>query len=107
MTSLTLKDNSRAIPTSAEELARIVMLFIDADHFGTYHAVCSGDSCTRLEFAREILRLAGKEDSLTLSVAENATQKYSVLDNMMLRITGLPQPADWRGVLKDFIQEQS
>lgn len=107
VTSLTLKDNSRAIPTSAEELARIVMLFIDADHFGTYHAVCSGDSCTRLEFAREILRLAGKEDSLTLSVAENATQKYSVLDNMMLRITGLPQPADWREVLKAFMQEQS
>lgn len=103
--TLELKDNSRAVPTSAEELAQIIKLFIDDDHYGIYHAVCSGGSCTRLEFAREILHLAGKEDALALIVAPNASEKYSVLDNMMLRITGLSEPMDWKQALSKYLKE--
>ncbi|MFQ7491803.1 MAG: sugar nucleotide-binding protein, partial [Lachnospiraceae bacterium] len=105
ITTLTLKDNAQAVPTSAAELAKIVKIFIDDDHFGVYHAVCSGGGCTRLEYAREILRLAHKEDALTITVAPDAPQKYSVLDNMMLRITGLPEPQDWRQALAAYMQE--
>lgn len=103
--TLTLKDNSLAVPTSAAELAKIIKIFIDEDHFGIYHAVCSGGGCTRLEYAREILRLAHKEDSLSIEVAPDAAQKYSVLDNMMLRITGLSEPQDWKQTLAAYIQE--
>lgn len=102
---MTLKDNSQAVPTSAAELAKIIKIFIDEDHFGIYHAVCSGGGCTRLEYAREILRLAHKEDSLSIAVAPDAMQKYSVLDNMMLRITGLSEPQDWKQTLAAYIQE--
>ena len=59
VSTMELLNNDRAVPTSAAELARVVKFFIDNDHYGIYHAVCSGGSCTRLEFAKEILRLAG------------------------------------------------
>ena len=79
--------------------------FIDNDHYGIYHAVCSGGSCTRLEFAEEILRLAGKEDQLTVTVKDRAPEKYSVLDNMMLRLNGIEEPDDWRETLAAYMNE--
>ena len=41
---------------------------------------------------------------------ETAGQKhvrpvYSLLDNMMLRICGLEEPADWKESLQDFLKE--
>ena len=83
----------------------MVKFFIDNDHYGIYHAVCSGGSCTRLEFAKEILQLAGKEDQLTVTVKEDASEKYSVLDNMMLRITGIDEPGDWKATLAAYMKE--
>lgn len=102
---LELKDNASAVPTSAAELAKFIKLFIDHDHYGIYHAVCSGGYCTRLEFAKKILELAGLSDKLEVKVKDGAEEKYSVLDNMMLRITGLPSPADWQETLSNYIKE--
>lgn len=86
-------------------LARVVKFFIDNDHYGIYHAVCGGGSCTRLEFAKEILRLAGKEDRLTVTVKDGTPEKYSVLDNMMLRLTGIEEPSGWRETLASYMKE--
>lgn len=105
VSELVLKDNAMAVPTSAAELAKVVKLFIDEDHFGIYHAVCSGGCCSRLEFAQEILKQAGFENKLKLTVEKDAEQKYSVLDNMMLRITGLPILGDWKEILAAYIKE--
>lgn len=105
VTTLELKDNSCAVPTSAAELAKIVKIFIDNDHYGIYHAVCSGGDCSRLDFAKEILRLTNKETSLTVTIAADAFRKYSVLDNMMLRITGLPEPIDWKQALSVYLEK--
>lgn len=106
--SLEVSVNRQAVPTSTAELVKVIKEFIDHDHYGTYHAVCSGGSCNRYEYAKEILRLAGKEEKLELhpviSEGENQSQ-YSVLDNMMLRITGLPVPKDWRETLAEYIRE--
>lgn len=102
---LELKDNASAVPTSAAELAKVIKLFIDGDHYGIYHAVCSGGYCTREEFAKKILELTGLSDKLEIKVKEGAAEKYSVLDNMMLRITGLPCPADWEETLTNYIKE--
>ena len=102
---LELKDNASAVPTSAAELAKVIKLFIDGDHYGIYHAVCSGGYCTREEFAKKILELTGLSDKLEIKVKEGAAEKYSVLDNMMLRITGLPCPADWEETLANYIKE--
>ncbi len=102
---LELKDNAIAVPTSAAELAKVIKVFIDEDHYGIYHAVCSGGYCTREEFAKKILELKGLTDQLEIKVKEGAAEKYSVLDNMMLRITGLPCPANWEETLANYIKE--
>lgn len=102
---LELKDNACAVPTSAGELAKIIKLFIDGDRYGIYHAVCSGGYCTREQFAKKILELKGLSDKLEIKVKEGAPEKYSVLDNMMLRITGLPCPANWEETLASYIKE--
>lgn len=105
VSTMELLNNDRAVPTSAAELARVVKFFIDNDHYGIYHAVCGGGSCTRLEFAKEILRLAGKEDRLTVTVKDGTPEKYSVLDNMMLRLTGIEEPSGWRETLASYMKE--
>lgn len=60
--------------------------------YGLFHASCDG-SCSRAEYAREILRLAGKENVPVTSASEEhcARPRFTLLDNMMLRITGLYQ----------------
>lgn len=94
--------NRYASPTSAEELAKVIIQFIDNDCFGVYHAVCKG-SCNRYEFAKEILALTDNEDKINLKPVEIENGTYSVLDNMMLRIDGLEEPCDWKTALKRHI----
>lgn len=94
--------NSYASPTSAKELAKVVMQFIENDCFGIYHAVCKG-SCSRYEFALEILKNADKMDQIVIKPVETEKGSYSVLDNMMLRIDGLTEPCEWKMALKEHI----
>lgn len=94
--------NSYASPTSAEELAKVVIQFIENDCFGIYHGVCKG-SCSRYDFALEILKNCDKEDSITIKPVDAEEGSYSVLDNMMLRIDGLEEPCEWKEALKSHI----
>jgi len=48
-------------PTYAPDLAAAIAQLIETNHFGIYHLV-NGGSCSRYEFAREILRQAGRPD---------------------------------------------
>ena len=64
--TLDVNINRRAVPTSAKELVNVIDEFIDDDHYGIYHAVCSGGSCNQYEYAVEILKKAGKEGQLEL-----------------------------------------
>lgn len=104
-TPLTVPTNEFASPTSAEELAEVLIHFIDNDEEGLYHVVCPG-ACSRYEFAKTILEFAGKELELIPADEKDGYQpKYSVLDNMMLRLTGLSVPADWKTALKNYIDK--
>lgn len=106
--ALDVNVNRRAVPTSARELAKIIEEFIDSDHYGIYHAVCAGGSCNQYEYATEVLKLAGMEDELQLNPvteSEDERPEYSVLDNMMLRITGMDEPMDWKAALSEYIKE--
>ena len=100
-------NNRYAVPTSARELAKVIKHFIDFDEYGLYHAVCQG-SCSRYEFAKAILELSGKSDEMEIRpVISRDTSRpvYSVLDNMMLRLTGIEEPKEWRMALKEYLDE--
>lgn len=45
-------------PTSAHVLAKFIVSLLESTEYGIYHASCEG-SCTRYEFARTILEMAG------------------------------------------------
>ena len=82
-----------------------MMQFIDNEYYGTYHVVCRG-CCSRYEYAQEILRLTGKEDQLTLLPYDDMSDvhpRYSVLDNMMIRISNIEEPAEWKSALKEYL----
>ena len=73
-----------------------------------YHAVCKG-SCNRYDFAKAILEYAGLSEELSLIPVEatgGLRPEYSVLDNMMLRLTGIPEPKDWQTALKEYMEDK-
>ena len=97
--------NQFAVPTSAAEIARVIVHLMEESLYGVYHVVCKG-SCSRYEFAQEIIRLAGR-DTRVVPVMDNhqIRPNYSVLDNLMLRITGVEEPGDWKEVLEAYMEE--
>lgn len=95
--------NEFASPTSALELAKTIIFFIDHDYFGIYHCVCKG-SCSRYEFAKEILRNINSDLEVIPNHSKQAHRShYSVLDNMMLRLDGIGQPCDWKEALQHYL----
>ena len=98
-----LPEDEISSPTSADALAGFIECLMHNREFGLYHASCDG-SCSRAEWAREILRLNGMGNIPVVSAAENTElrPRFTLLDNMMLRITGLYQMPDWKTALADY-----
>ena len=105
--TMEVPNNQYAAPTSAKELAKVIRYFIDNEEYGLYHVVCPG-SCSRYEFARTILEYSGKAGELDLYpvvIEDSARPTYSVLDNLMLRLTGIEEPKEWKTALKEYLDE--
>ena len=105
--TMEVPNNQYAAPTSAKELAKVIRYFIDNEEYGLYHVVCPG-SCSRYEFARTILEYSGKAGELDLYpvvIEDSARPTYSVLDNMMLRLTGVEEAKEWKTALKEYLDE--
>ena len=97
-------------PTSAKDLARIILYLIKTNEYGTYHATCQG-VCNRYEFAQEVLKLAGKRITLrpvgtSESDLSSTRPAYAVLDNFILRIINVYEMPDWRASLKEYMDER-
>ena len=87
-------------PTSAKDLARMILYLINTNEYGTYHVTCRG-VCNRYEFAQEILRLSGKNIELKAVPTEQSDLSsvrppYAVLDNFILRIIDMYDMPDWK-----------
>lgn len=95
-----------ACPTSAKELSRVILRLIKAEQEGIFHTVCSG-FCSRYELAKEIVRLIGADESLIVPVNRNESKvpRYTVLDDMMLRMCNIDRPSSWQDALAEYIEE--
>lgn len=96
-------------PTSARDLGRIILHLIRTNEYGTYHATCKG-TCSRYEFAKEILTLAGLEAELKPvptreSELSSVRPAYAVLDNFILRIIDVYEMPGWRASLEEYMEE--
>jgi dTDP-4-dehydrorhamnose reductase len=99
---IVLPDCGFSSPTSCHALADFVSYMIEAKSYGIYHASCEG-YCTREEFAREALKIAGIEDYKLRVETEHPGSVYTPLDNMMLHITKEFEMPEWKEDLKKYI----
>ena len=63
-------------PTYVEDLAAAIVQLINTQQYGTYHCTNSG-SCSRWEFANEILRIAGLENVSNEQILSSEFQRAS------------------------------
>lgn len=119
MTSLLEKvDNGQTVevacdqvstPTSMDALAKGILRLMFSNEYGVYHVSCEG-SCTRYEFAKKILELAGKDVSLIRPVlAKDMTGGHqrplnTVLENLMMKMTGIYKMPEWEADLEEYME---
>ena len=96
-------------PTSTLAVARRLRDILANDKLaGTFHMTCEGEA-TWYEFAREIFRLAGRDQRIAPCTTGEFPRPAprpanSRLDKMMLRLAGLPPMPDWREALAEFMK---
>ncbi|MCC8025743.1 MAG: dTDP-4-dehydrorhamnose reductase [Clostridium sp.] len=100
-----------ASPTGAADLAKKVIELMEYGEDGLYHVTGQG-SCTRYEFAKEAVRLSGYhvevapvESSRDACTAMRPS--YSVLDNMMLRMSDVDLLPDWKVMLEAYMEQRT
>jgi dTDP-4-dehydrorhamnose reductase len=74
--ALRVVDDELANPTYAPDVAQAIARLIETSHFGIYHFTNSG-FCSRYEFAREILRLAGRDGIPITPIPSSEWQRLS------------------------------
>lgn len=118
-TMLQLAENSAEIrvvedqvgtPTSAKEVAIVIMKLVETEFYGTYHATCEGQ-CSWADFSEEIFRLSGKDihvKRITSEEYKTAAKRpqNSVLDNKNLREKIGYSMLGWEDALEEFIAEK-
>ncbi len=98
-------------PTSAKDLAKLILHLMKTNEYGMYHATANG-ICSRFDFAKEILRLARKDIELKEVTTEESEfssvrPAYAVLDNFILRIINVYDMPDWKVSLEEFMKEKN
>jgi dTDP-4-dehydrorhamnose reductase len=98
-------------PTYAPDLAKALLRLLDVETRGIVNVANSG-ACSRLELAREAIRLAGYEERVELSERPEspggpARPAYSALD--LTRYAGLAgePPRAWQEALADYVALRS
>lgn len=107
---LKVPEDQISTPTSALDLARFVVSLLDSEEYGIYHASCEG-ACNRFEFAKEICRLSHVHANLLPVRTGDAGVEYdrpcyTLLDNFMLRVSGIYQMPAWQDSLHEFLTEK-
>ncbi len=109
---LTVVSDQKGSPTSAAELARLIHFLEPTEEYGLYHATCEGDT-NWADFAEAIFREAGAgirvrhvtSDEYKKMNPQSANRpKYSILDNMMLRLVSDYKMSDWQDALREYMQ---
>jgi dTDP-4-dehydrorhamnose reductase len=104
-------NDRQGTPTYTHDFARNVRLLLESRCWGLYNMVCEGLT-SRLEVAKEILRVLGIEDAVTVHEvsSDHFSREYFAerppserLINRKLALRGLNHMRDWRSALKDYL----
>jgi len=112
-TELMVVDDKFGTPTYTHDFARNVALLLEKEYWGIYNMVCSGVT-GRLEVARELVRLLGKERAVKIvPVSSNyfvneyfaARPESERLSTTKLSLRGLYIMRDWRICLEEYLND--
>lgn len=97
-------------PTSARALAGFVVSLLESTEYGIYHAACEG-SCTRYEFARTFLEMAGFKDitveaGLLEKLGKASEVRCTLLRNLMMEMTGIYRMPHWKDALQEYVDSR-
>lgn len=98
-------------PTHTLDLAEATCAAVRSEQYGTYHAVNAG-ACSRFEYAKEILRLAGLTTPVAACTASEFPSKaqrpaYSVLSTRKLRDATGHTMRSWQEALRNYMQRRN
>jgi dTDP-4-dehydrorhamnose reductase len=97
----------RSTPTYTADLAKGLMQLAESGLFGVYH-LTNGGSCSRAEFAQEILRLHKLPENLVDAVSQDQFKAaarrptFSALHNLAWETNGFTPLRSWKEALKDY-----
>ena len=96
-------------PTSMDALARGILRLMESNEYGVYHVSNEG-ACSRYEFAKKVLELTGNDVSLLKPVLAkdivggHQRPLYSVLENLMMKMTGIYKMPEWETDLEEYLE---
>jgi dTDP-4-dehydrorhamnose reductase len=98
-------------PTSAIELARVILFLMKTESYGIYHTTCEG-STSWYEFAKIIFETAGMQVEVeAIETREYITPakrpSYSVLDNKALRERHGYYMKDWKEAFYEYMKGEA
>lgn len=109
--TLRVVDDQVGCPTYTADLARKIVEIVERGGPGLYHISNQG-SCSRFEFAREILRQAGLDPALVLPVPTSASDRparrpmNSRLANRKLEEEKLGLLPDWKDAMRRYFRRK-
>lgn len=107
---LKVVDDQKGNPTNAADLSHHILTLAPTCEYGIYHCTGEGE-CTWYEFAKEIIKLAGVNATVSPCTTEEFPRPakrpaYSCLENMMLSATVGNKMRDWKEALKAYFDNQ-
>jgi len=108
---LFIVDDKDGTPTYTHDFAKTVKELLKKEYWGLYNCVCGGQT-SRLEVARELLKILGKENEIKITTvssdyfkneyfAERPASERLITKKLDLR--GVNQMRDWKVALKEYI----
>lgn len=109
---LFIVDDKDGTPTYTHDFAKTVKELLKKEYWGLYNCVCGGQT-SRLEVAKELLKILGKEKDIKITTvssdyfkdiyfAERPASERLITKKLDLR--GVNQMRDWRVALKEYIE---
>ena len=90
-------------PTSAQDLAEIIVRLLNHAEFGIIHASSEG-SCSRYDFAKAILAANGLDTNLVVPSTSQLGETSTLLENLMLKMLEIYEMPNWQDGLNEYIE---
>lgn len=107
--TINVVDDQFGCPTCTKDLAELIARILPTGQYGLYHATNAG-CVSWYQFAKDIFRAAGAEADVRPVTTEQYASptkrpKYSVLDNMALRLAGFGPMRPYAEALEEYMRQ--